>query len=169
MGTPFRLEHDFPEISLPKFEKYLNHPKLNEMLEGMPAFRSRTLIEEQKMKSGEILWKFKVVAGGEIPPAISKMVSTDMFAWIESSRFVPEEHCIHFAIEPLVAKGKFEGKGQWLLKADKKGTKRIIEGEFTFKVPFVGKVIESYLIKELKRNYEVEPDIQRRFYADMAA
>jgi hypothetical protein len=167
MTTPFRLEHDFPEISLKKFEKYLNHPKLNEMLAGMPAFRGRDLIEEQKLPNGETHWKFKVVAGGEIPPAIAKVVSPDMFAWIETSRFVPNEHCIHFTIEPIVAKDKFSGAGKWLLLSDKKGTKRVIEGEFTFKIPFIGKLVESYLIKELKRNYEVEPEIQRRFYAEV--
>lgn len=168
MTSAFRLEHDFPQIPLKKFEKYLNHPTLNTMLSGMPSFRSRDLVEEQKLPNGETHWKFKVVAGGELPPAIGRVISPDMFTWIETSRFVPNEHCIHFAIEPIVAKDKFTGTGKWLLLNDKKGTKRIIEGEITFKIPFVGKLIEAYLIKELTRNFEVEPDIQRRFYSEMA-
>lgn len=167
MTTSFRLEHDFPGISLAKFEKYLNHPKLNKMMVKMPAFRSRDLVEEQKLPNGETHWKFKVVAGGDVPPTVSKLISPDMFTWVETSRFVPEEHCIHFSIEPLTAKDKFEGHGKWILKGDKKGTKRIIEGEVTFKIAFVGKLIEGYLVKELTRNYEVEPDIQRAFYAEM--
>ncbi len=167
MTTPFRLEHDFPGISLAKFEKYLNHPKLNDMMKEMPAFRSRDLIEEQKLKNGEILWKFKVVAGGNIPPAVSSVVSPDMFSWVETSRFVPSEHAIHFTIEPLVAKDKFKGEGKWILKGDKKGTKRVIEGEITFRAMLIGKVVEGFMVKELNRNYEVEPDIQRRFYAEM--
>jgi hypothetical protein len=167
MTTSFRLEHDFPGISLKKFIKYLNHPKLNEMLTGMPAFRSRDLIEEQKLPNGETHWKFKVVAGGDIPPAVSKFVSPDMFSWVETSRFDPTDQCIHFTIEPLIAKDKFAGQGKWILQSDKKGTKRVIEGDITFKIPFIGKVIEAYLVKELTRNYEIEPDIQRRFYAEM--
>ena len=168
MTTSFRLEHDFPEISLKKFEKFLNDPKLNKMLAGMPAFRSRELIEEQRLPNNETLWKFKVIAGADLPAAISKVVSPDMFSWIESSRFVPTEHCIHFTIEPFVAKDKFSGKGRWILMSDKKGTKRVIEGEMSFKVPFVGKLVEAYLVSELKKNYEVEPDIQRRFYAEVS-
>ena len=39
--------------------------------------------------------------------------------------------------------------------------------EITFKIPFVGKIVEAYLVKELKRNYDVEPEIQRRFYSEM--
>jgi hypothetical protein len=45
-----------------------------------------------------------------------------------------------------------------------KGTKRVIEGHITVKVPLIGKVVEQYLASELKRNYDVEPDIQRAFY-----
>ncbi len=167
MTTSFRLEHDFPGVPLEKFEKYLNHPKLNKRLSKMPAFRSRELIEEQKLPNGEIHWKFKVVAGGDIPPAVSKLVSPEMFSWIETSQFKPEEHALHFTIEPAVAKDKFEGRGTWTFKSFKKGTKRNLEGEVTFKMPFVGKVIEGYLVKELMRNFEVEPEIQQAFYDEM--
>lgn len=168
MTTPFRLEHDFPEISLAHFEKYLNHAKLNEMLSDMPAFRSRELVEEQKLDNGEIIWKFKVVAGGDLPPAVGKVMPPEMFTWWETSRFVPVEHCIHFNIEPVKMKGKFEGGGKWQLTADGEGTKRVIEGNMTVKIPFVGKLVESYLVSELKRNYEVEPDLQKKFYAQMS-
>ncbi len=167
MTTSFRLEHEFPGISLDLFEAYLNHPELNVMLATMPAFRSRDMIEEQKLKNGETLWKFKVVAGGEIPPAVQKVVSKDMFTWWENTRFVPDEHCIYWEIEPLVAKGKFEGKGTWKLQGDKKGTHRVIDGEITFKLPFIGKIVETFIVSELKRNYEVEPGIQRAFLQKM--
>ena len=33
------------------------------------------------------------------------------------------------------------------------------------KIPFIGKTIEGFIIAELKRNYEVEPNIQNEFYA----
>lgn len=167
MATPFRLEHDFPEISLTKFEKYLNHPDLNRALAGMPSFRSRDLLEEQQLASGDVLWKFKVVAGGELPPAIAKLVSPDMMTWIETSHFKKDEHCIEFHIEPIKGKDKFEGGGTWRMIKDGKGTKRIIEGTFNVKVPFVGKVFESFLVAELKKNYEIEPELQRQFYQSM--
>jgi len=167
MTTHFKLEHDFPKISLELFETHLNHPNLNKMLAKMPAFRSRELVEQQTLKNGEILWKFKVVAGGDVPPAVQRILSADMFTWWENSRFVPDEHCIYWEIEPLVGKGKFEGKGTWQLFEEADGTSRVIEGEVSVKIPLIGKVAEAFIVNELKRNFEVEPEIQLAFYKKM--
>lgn len=164
MTTQFRLEHDFPSISLALFEKYLNHPKLNAHLQQMPAFRSRDMVEQQDLDNGDKLWKFKVVAGGNLPSSVKKIVSEEMFTWWETSRFIANEHCINWNIEPLFAKEKFEGKGTWQLIKSGRGTKRIIEGEIVVKIPFVGKVVETFIVSELKRNYDIEPQIQEDFY-----
>lgn len=168
MATKFSLEHSFPSIPVPLFEKYLNDPKLNDKLAGMPAFRSRTMEERQDLPSGEIIWRFKVVAGGNLPLAIQKILSEEMFAWWEESHFYPEEHCIRWEISPFFKQVSFSGTGVWRLEKEGKGTRRVIEGEITVKAPFVGKLVENYLISELKRNYEVEPQIQSEFYASVA-
>lgn len=167
MATKFTLEHDFPTIPIALFEQYLNHPELNKKLAAMPAFRSRTLEEKEDLPNGEVRWRFKVVAGGAVPPAIQKILSEDMFAWWEESRFVPEEHCIFWTISPLFKQVHFHGEGMWRLNKSGRGTKRVIEGEITVKVPFVGKLVENYLIGELKANFDVEPEVQKEFYEGM--
>lgn len=164
MTTSYKLEHEFPEIPFEVFEKHLNHPELNKMLAKMPSFKSRDLIDSKTLKNGEQHWCFKVVAGGELPPAISKIVSPDTFTWLEKSRFVPKEHAVYFEIEPLAAKGKFESAGKWSHKKHNHGTLRVLEGEMTVKIPFVGKMVENFLLNEFKRNYEIEPGIQKEFY-----
>lgn len=167
MATKFSLEHSFPTISVALFEKHLNHPQLNEKLAGMPAFRSRSLEERKELPNGEIVWRFKVVAGGNLPPTIQKILSEEMFAWWEESHFYPVEHCIRWSISPLFKQVAFTGNGIWRLEKENKGTRRVIEGEICVKVPFVGKLVENYLINELKRNYEVEPELQTSFYEKM--
>ncbi len=167
MTTPFKLEHEFPSVPLDVFEKYLNHPELNTMLAHMPSFKSRELVESQTLGNGEQHWVFKVTAGGELPPAISKLASPELFTWLEKSRFVPKEHAVYFTIEPIKAQGKFESSGKWTHTKLKNGTRRTLEGEMSVKIPFVGKIVETFLLGEFKRNYEVEPDIQARFYAKM--
>lgn len=165
MATKFVLEHSFPNIAVSLFEKYLNHPDLNEKMAEMPAFRSRSLEEKKELENGEIIWRFKVVAGGTVPPAIQKILSEEMFAWWEESHFFPAEHCIRWSISPFHKQISFSGQGVWRLQSEKKGTKRTIEGEILVNIPFVGKIVENYLVSELKRNYEVEPEIQKKFYA----
>jgi hypothetical protein len=170
MSTTFKLEHQFPDISVELFEKYLNHPELIAMLSGMPAFRSRELVEKKDLGGGVVNWRFKVVAGGEIPVAARKVMGEDMLTWWEDTKFVPSEHTIYWSIVPLKdsVKDKLEAKGIWKLIPSGKGTKRIIEGDINVKIMIVGKVVEQFLASELKKNYDVEPDIQRKFYQMMA-
>jgi hypothetical protein len=67
MSSTFRLEHSFPDISVELFERHFNHPELIHMLSRMPAFRSRDLVERTELGGGAINWRFKVVAGGDVP------------------------------------------------------------------------------------------------------
>ncbi len=166
MATTFRLEHDFPDIPVDLFERYLNDPELIAMLSGMPAFRSRDLVAKKDLGGGVVEWRFKVVAGGELPAAARRIVSEDMLTWHEDTKFVPAEHTIYWKIMPLKDKVKdlLEAHGVWKLIAHGKGTRRVIEGSITVKVMLVGKVVEQFIAAELKKNYDVEPDIQRKFY-----
>jgi hypothetical protein len=166
MTTSFKLEHDFPDISVDVFEAYLNDPELIKMLDKMPAFRSRDLVDHKKDGDGSTTWRFKVVAGGDVPSSVRKVLNEEMLTWHEDTRFVPAEHTIHWTIVPLASKAQalLESHGTWRLLHAGKGTKRVIEGHISVKVPLIGKVVEQYLASELKRNYDVEPDIQRAFY-----
>jgi hypothetical protein len=169
MATSFTLEHDFPDISVELFEKHLNHPDLIESLKKMPAFRSRDLVEKKDLGGGVINWRFKVVAGGNVPGPVQKVLPEEMLTWHEDTKFVPAEHTIYWTITPLTKKAAemLESKGIWKLIPKGKGTKRIIEGSVNVKVPFVGKIAEAFLVGELKRNYDVEPDLQKAFYKKM--
>lgn len=183
MATTFRLEHDFPDIPIELYERHLNHPELIAMLGAMPAFRSRDLVEKKDLGGGVTGWRFKVVAGGEIPVAARKVVSEEMLTWHEDTRFVPVEHTIYWTIVPLSARFRaiLDAKGIWKLTphtfrdqtgrdqtgGDKTGTRRVIEGTIHVKIPLIGKIVETFLAEELKKNYTVEPDIQRKFYREM--
>ncbi len=171
MATTFTLEHNFPDIPVEVFEQHLNHPDLIKMLDKMPAFRSRDLVSKTDNGDGSITWRFKVVAGGDVPPAVRKVLSEEMLTWHEDTKFVPAEHTIHWTITPLAERAQklLESHGIWKLIPAGKGTRRVIEGHINVKVPLIGKLVEQYLAGELKRNYDVEPDLQRAFYKKMMA
>lgn len=167
MTTSFKLEHDFSDISIDVFERYLNHPELIEMCAAIPAFRSRELVEEQDLGGGKKRWRFKVVAGGDIPATARKVLTEEMLTWYEDTRFEPSEHTIHFTIEPIKWAGKFDCHGTWRLIPRGEGTHRVIEGTLSIPLPLVGRVAESVIVNELKKNYEVESEVQRKFYRRM--
>ncbi len=167
MTTSFRLDHDFDDIPLELFERYLNHPELIALCAEIPAFRSRELVEEQDLGAGKRRWRFKVVAGGDIPAAARKVVTEEMLTWHEDTRFEPSEHAIHFRIEPIRWSGKFDCRGVWRLEPRGRGTHRVIEGTLSIPVPLVGRMVEGFIVAELKKNYEVESGVQRKFYRRM--
>src|SRR5687768_18116255 len=127
MTTTFRIENDFPDIPIELFEKHLNHPELIDMMKGMPAFRSRDLVEKKDLGDGQVNWRFKVVAGGEIPGPARKVISEDMLAWYEDTRWVPKEHCIYWTITLLAGKLKdmVDSRGTWRLEPRGQGTRRV--------------------------------------------
>lgn len=168
MTTSFSLEHDFPEISLAKFEAHLNDPALNSMLEKGLNFKERKLLEKNEGKNGEVTWVFRVKKQGAMPAAVQKFMQGDAFSWQEISRYSPDEHCVHWEIRPEVKGLKFSGAGVWRLLKSGKGCKRVIEGKISVEIPFVGKVVESFIVNELKATYEVEPKIQEEFYASVS-
>ena len=169
MTSKFRLEHFFRGVTIEDFENHLNHPQLIERLAAMPAFRSRDLIDKSDGANGKVTWRFKVVAGGEIPPAARKVLSEEMLTWVEPSTFDPTTHSIAWSIDPMVMKDKFQRSGTWQLVGENGGTKRIIEGSISIKFPFVGKVAEAFIINELKKNYAVEPQIHQDFFDSLKA
>lgn len=167
MTTSFSLEHEFPEISLEKFVAHLNDPKLNHMLEKELSFEQRSLIEKTEGKNGDMQWQFLVKKKGELPASVKKIVPGDGLAWKEISRYVAKEHCIYWEIVPEAKVVKFHGEGVWRLSKAGRGCKRVIEGKITVEIPFVGKIIESFIVNELKSTYEVEPGVQEKFYSSI--
>ncbi len=169
MTATFKIVNDFDDISVDLFERYLNHPELIASLDKMPAFRSRTLESREDGPDGVITWRFRVVAGGDIPKPAQRVLSEEMLTWFEESRFVPGEHTIYWTIEPIADRFRRNLKcdGIWKLIPNGEGTRRVIEGSMTIKYPLIGAFAETYLVNELKKNYDVEPEIQETFYRRM--
>lgn len=167
MSTDFKLEHNFPNIPLEKFIAHLNDPALNDMLKEALDFEERTLLIK-KENHDSVLWQFKVKKKQALPSAIKKVLKDDAFSWQESSRFVQKENCIYWSISPQIKALKFFGEGTWQLTRYRQGTKRIIEGKITVDIPLVGKVVETFIVNELLKTYEIEPKVQEKFYSHVS-
>lgn len=166
MTTAFKLEHQFKTIPIEKFVAHLNDPKLNKMLEEGLGFDERRLTSRTENADG-IEWRFSVKKSGDLPAAIKKVLKDDSFGWQEISRYVRKDNCIYWEIVPVNKVFKFHGEGVWKLKAAKQGCTRIIEGNVTVDIMLVGKMIETFIVNELVKGYEIEPSIQEEFYSQL--
>jgi hypothetical protein len=163
MATTISLTHEFPSVPLAVFEKHLNDPRLNEMLKAMPSFRSREMVSHEVLPKGDQHWKFRVVAGGALPASVAKIIPEDMLSWWEETRFFSTQHCLRFQITPMKA-SPFSSFGTWHFFEADGGTKRVIEATIDVKIPFVGKVIENFFASEIRKNFEIEPEILCAFF-----
>jgi hypothetical protein len=167
MATSFLIESEFPHIPLEKFLAYLNDDKLNKMLEADLDFEERKLLEKEEFSNGDKTWLFLVKKKNEVPAAIKKFLKSDAFTWHEKSRYVAAEKRIYWEIIPQMAALKMHGQGTWQLSPMKQGCKRTIQGSISVDIALVGKMLESFIVKELKASYEIEPRIQEKFYASL--
>ena len=163
MTTTFKFEHHFKGISRAHFEAHLNDPKLNQLLEEQLAFDERRLVDSTKKKDQSITWHFHVSASGDFPKPIKSILKADKLSWDEISTFKPEEHCVYWEITPHVKTFKFKGQGVWRFIDEPTGCRRIMEGSVSVAIPLVGKLAESFIIGELTKNYEIEPEILRAY------
>lgn len=163
VATSFTLQHDFLNIPLELFEAHLNDPELNRRLKDGLGFDERKLIESHEHKD-RIEWVFLVKKHGDMPKVLQKVLKDQSLAWLESSRFMPKEHCIYWEIKPESSIVKFHGQGAFKLYKKGKGCSRVIDGEIVVDVPLVGKIIENFIVNELIKSYEIEPRIQSEFY-----
>ncbi len=166
MTTSFRIEHDFLKVPLEKFVAHLNDPKLNEMLEKGLDVDERKLLKRVDLPD-VIEWQFSIKKSGEVPAVIEKVLKGTSISWIEDSTFQKKDNCIHWRISPQSPVLNFKGEGVYKLSAHKGGTRRVIEGTVTVNVPLIGKIIESFITAQMKKSYEIEPDIQNKFYASI--
>lgn len=166
MTTTFELTHEFENISLDKFEKYLNHEILNNLLEKELDFVSRKLVKTSNNKHNTS-WIFEVKKKANLPSAIRNMIKSDTISWQEESLFNSKDHSISWEITPLTKGLNFVAKGIAKLSHTKNGCIRHLSGSVSVSIPLVGKLIENTIVKELVRNYDIEPNIQKKFYDSM--
>lgn len=161
----FSLVHDFLTIPLPIFEAYLHDPKLNDMLVTALNLDERKLINKESTDK-DITWVFLVKKSSAIPEVLKKWFK-DGLSWQETSRFVRDEHCIYWEIKPISNVLKFYGEGLCKLSSKNHGCQRVIEGKVCVDIPLIGKAIEPLIVKELIKQYDIEPAIQEQFYQEM--
>lgn len=166
MTTTFELTHEFENISLEKFEKYLNHEILNNLLEKELDFVSRKLVKTSNNKHN-ISWIFEVKKKANLPSALKNMIKSDTISWQEESIFNSKDHSISWEITPLNKGLNFVAKGVAKLSQAKNGCIRHLSGSVSVSIPLVGKLIENTIVKELVKNYDIEPNIQKSFYDSM--
>jgi hypothetical protein len=162
----FSIEHILP-ISREEYWRILHTPEFEafqaEKL-GLKEYREIARKEE----NGVVYRQIQVVPRVEIPETALKIVRGYLkdreIGYIEHQEKYPDQFFLKFRIEPPVLKDKIRVEGTFSLLPDTEETcLRTLEGEVTVQLLGVGKIVERFVVDELKRVYDRIPQVIKEY------
>jgi len=123
-------------------------------LQDLPNVSNNTLLEERDAGDKKFI-KVKWCVHGQIPPIAQKLVRPEMLTFIEDSVWDRTTLTYSTKIIPHFFKNQVDcrHKVEFFDNGDGR-TRRVLSGFFEFKVPIIGPVFETVVLKYLKQNAE---------------
>lgn len=155
----FEIIHEF-DISLDAIELAVLSPGLVDKLAPRLNNVEKLSQKQHDLKNGvlERIWSYQ--ANVKIPAFAKSVVTREMCAWDEVSKYDLKTHSSAWTIEPHVKpewQKYFAAKGSYALVPLADGrTKRVVRGSLDLMVPVVRQVAERMIVNEVKKTFEAE-------------
>jgi Protein of unknown function (DUF2505) len=128
-----------------------------ESLDPIGPLKSRTLLSQEE-RDGRVVRKVRCVLDLEFAgPAKSILGSADP-AWIEESVWFPEETAWKWEVIPEVAASILSASGALQLFTEGDATRRVVSGDVTVGVPFLGRAVERSIVEGVTKVYDEEAE-----------
>jgi len=157
----FELTHDF-DISLDALELAVISPELaGKLAAKLTATYESVVVKEHALSDGRLERVLFFQANLKLPPFARGVVTREMLAWDERTRYDLGDHRSKWSIEPRVKpewRRYFHAEGSYALVPLGEGrTRRIVEGDIDLRVPVVVRqVAERMIVAEVKKTFEAE-------------
>jgi hypothetical protein len=123
-------------------------------MQDLPNVSNNQPLEERDTGDKKYI-KVKWNVHGQIPPIAQKLVKPEMLTFIEDSVWDRKTFTYSTKIIPNFFRNQINCQHKLEFLDNKDGrTKRIMSGYFEFKVPVIGPIFETFVIKYLKQNAE---------------
>ena len=155
----FEIAHEF-DIPLDAVELAVLSPSLVEKLGPRLSNIEKVSQREYALTDGVLARTWHFQANVKVPDFAQKYVTREMCAWDERSVYTIKSHSSAWTITPAVKpewQKFFNASGTYALsKLDDGRTRRVIQGELTLNVKYVGLVAERMIVNEVKKTFEAE-------------
>ncbi len=123
--------------------------------------------EEDGTKVHEIV---KSVGNGDIPPALRKILTPDLLAWIEDGTYDYATNYYTYTIKhaKFAAVFTMTGSVQFTALSDTR-TQRVLKGDIRVNIPIVGSIAEKKIVEIQKENLDLESKILQKDVAEKLA
>jgi hypothetical protein len=155
----FTVSHDF-DIPLDALELAALSPHLaDRLVTRLPNIES-IVQKEHRLEAGSLARVLAYQANIQLPAFARSVVTKDMLAWEERSRYDLASHRAEWTVVANVKpewQKYFASSGTYtLVPIGEAKTKRVVEGEIRLNVPVFRTVAERLIFSEVKKTFEAE-------------
>lgn len=129
-----------------------NDPEFEKRLEDQSGVAYNTL--ETSHEGGIEFRRLECVGKKELPKVLSKALGAKHFSYIQENRLDRAKNELRWKVIPAVMSDKITAEGITTVVQMADGSHRIVNGDITVDIPFVGGTIEKAIVKEVQGSFE---------------
>ena len=129
--------------------------------------RSELLSEEDR--DGKRLRRTRVTLAKELPSAAAKVMGSKHLVYVLEELLDDANHTTQWRVLVDKVSDKVKAQGVFKLEPASDGCDRIIQGEVSVNVPFIGRKIEAGIAAELEKSYEATAKFAQQWLSERAS
>lgn len=124
-----------------------------------------TVLEERE-EDGVVFRRQRVASGTTLPRAVAKALGARTLTYEQETWTDRSKDQIRWKVIPPVFPDKVTAEGTYELKEHRDGVIRVVSGEISVRVPFLGGTIEKAIAEQLKSSYATGVELRNDWIRD---
>jgi len=161
--THFKIVHEFDSDPATYWKVFLHEPYNVELYDRI-GVKERTMLDRSE-DAKTVKWSIRIVPKRDLPGVIKKIVGGDL-GYTEISTLYKDENYIDVKVEPSLMKDKTKIRAKYTLTPiGPKRVRRTFEGDIDISLPLVGKKVESVILEDMQRSYDIAAKVTSEWLA----
>lgn len=99
-----------------------------------------------------------------LPPAVARVIGAQEISYRTTLTYYPKKGFVAWQVQPSVFADKVTAQGEIAVRAHSLGCERVVNGDISVKVRFVGGVIEKAILEDVTRSYNRAAEVATRWF-----
>jgi hypothetical protein len=163
----YTIRHTFNTDADTFWSKLFFDPAYNETLFNQHMkFTAYRVLELKHNPDGSVHRRVECTPPIELPAAAKKIFG-DSTGYVEDGRFDPSSKRFNVEVQPKVAADKVQTRVvMWVEPRGDKRVERFVDVDNTVKIFGLGKILEAFLEKEMRKSYDSAAEFTNKWIAD---
>lgn len=137
----------------------LADPDFYRALGSLPNLGQPEVLERTTGEAGAVALRVRFAYVGDVAPALRRVVSPEKLSWVTTTTVHPDAGRVDFSVVPEHYPGRLAADGTYELSEVAPGTRRLVQGSLTVRLPLLGSTAERAVVAGFRRHLEAEADL----------